>query len=404
MLDGSVFLRAAAQQNQNQQNFFSNIAQGVANYQRGVDRQAQREQIKARQDAEANDPKNLAQENILQQLQSQGLSRDEAATQLIYGVQKQAFDPYSGTITNQPSVLQQLGLGQPTNYQSHLVPQGGVPQRANTAQNVGSYGQGRNPAITQNYGDIKPRNLGQADIEALIDGAGGVVAGTPRLEGRPQYSGDTPGAKKSTTNAAIGVDAALDTEAGKLGLKREDELLRERDTEELNLKSFVQGTKDINETIKDLYDNAGVFTNGLLSQASSGIGGTPAHDFASNLKVLESDAGLSKLIEVKKQGGTFGALQEKELDLLISSRAALAQSQSPAQFRENLITYQERRNRAIPLLTDVFEKKFGSVPEGLTDGLDKNIIKRSYKEGQTVYNPKTGERRVLRGGKWESAQ
>lgn len=175
--------------------------------------------------------------------------------------------------------------------------------------------------------------------------------------------------------------------------------------EELALKSTIQEAKDINSTIKKLYDNASFMNTGFIGDKTKGIAGTPAGDFAQNLKTLESDAGLSKLIEVKERGGTFGALQEKELDLLINSRAALAQSQSPDAFKKNLIEYQERRNRAIPLLAEAFQQKHGYLPEGVQESLaslGEGGIKRQIKDGTTAVNPQTGERIIFTSGQWRS--
>jgi len=152
--------------------------------------------------------------------------------------------------------------------------------------------------------------------------------------------------------------AELNFERKKAEQEAQVKIEASRPQAEANIVSTINEAADVNQLIDDLYKRANYFTTGFIGENLSGMPGMPAHDFAADLKVLESDAGLSKLIEVKERGGTFGALQEKELDLLINSRAALLQSQSPQAFKKNLIRYKKIRNRVIPILQKAYEEKY----------------------------------------------
>ena len=175
----------------------------------------------------------------------------------------------------------------------------------------------------------------------------------------------------------------------------------------LDLESSFQEAKNINSTIKDAYDSADIWTTGFLGEKTKAVAGTPAHDLAANMSTIMSDAGLSKLIEVKARGGTFGALQDRELQLLIDNRASLTQSQSPKQFKENLIKYQQQRTKTMRLMAEFYEAKFGAVPDGLLQGLGENIIDprvERAKRGDIFQNPQTGEKQQYKDGKWQTVQ
>ena len=388
-------------------------------------------QMEQQQAAKANDPKNLAQEAIINKIMAQeGVTREQAAMKLMYGLEKAAFDPYSGRVTRTPSVMDQLGLG---GGAPQAIPQaapvqagGAVPFRFDTQQEAPA-----NPLFydAKQGGDIQPVDMNLADVEQAL---GVPQDQAPRqqtdldmmmpFDKRPQYSPSAPGPMKSTTEKAIAVEGDLKKKAGELLI--EDEFQKERERrakksakeealpqEALKIRSSFQEAENLNATIKDVYDNASFFTTGYVGQKTKDVGGAPAHDLAANLKTIEADSGLSKLIEVKDRGGTFGALQEKELELLIASRAALLQTQGTEQFKENLVKYQQQRNKTMRVMADFYKDKFGELPEGLMEGLSKNIIKpetekkiEQAKRGKVFRNPQTGERIKWQDGQWIKIQ
>lgn len=459
---GGNLMRSAAIKNQQQQSLFDSIARGIANYQMGQNRELRKQQIEMDQAAKANDPKRLGTEYILGELMSRGMTREQAAAELM-NAQSGGIDLW--TNTRKDSLFDSLGLGSP---------RGGSTWSPPTKDNITynrqgdtGYGQGSNPAIKQSYEDIRPAIMDENSIfDQLVGmnvGSGGQVDGAPgvRMENdldsaygsapvvdpmsrRPQYPATAPKPMQIATEKAIGVDANLSEHAGKkgidlqytpaelelknqyeiekqealTGLNFDDWLKREKEErkmakeeslpqEALKIRSSFQEAENMNAIIKDLYDNANIFTAGWVGDKTKGIPGTPAHDLAANLKTIESDAGLSKLVEVKERGGTFGALQEKELELLVSNRAALMQSQTPGQFRENLIKYQTQRNKTMGMMADFYQQKFGELPEGLIEGMDKNIIdpmQEKARSGQVFVNPNTGERIKWEGGQWKTVR
>jgi hypothetical protein len=200
-------------------------------------------------------------------------------------------------------------------------------------------------------------------------------------------------------------DIWFDEQKAKNEEKREKQ--KKLPQEALKIRASFQEAENLNATIKNVYDNANAITTGFVAQHSQDVGGTPAHDLSANLKTIHSDSGLSKLIEVKERGGTFGALQEKELQLLIDSRAALGQTQSPKQFRENLVKYQQQRIKTMRVMADFYKEQYGELPQGLLESLEKNIIDPNIdkaKSGKIFVNPQTGERIQWKDGAWIKAQ
>lgn len=125
--------------------------------------------------------------------------------------------------------------------------------------------------------------------------------------------------------------------------------------------------QNINSIIDKSLDDASVFTTGLLGSVGSLVPGTPQYDLAQNLKTIEADASFDTLQQMRnasKTGGALGAVSERELGLLGAARAALIQSQSPDQFKENLTRYKEVRNNALRNSAEAYKLDFGEFPEG----------------------------------------
>ena len=99
-----------------------------------------------------------------------------------------------------------------------------------------------------------------------------------------------------------------------------------------------------------------------MGQKTQDIGGTPAANLKATLTTIGADSALSKLQEIRDAsptGGALGAITERELDLLRDSAAALAQSQSPDQLRENLRNYKRIRNEALNRVMAAYKEQYG---------------------------------------------
>lgn len=84
--------------------------------------------------------------------------------------------------------------------------------------------------------------------------------------------------------------------------------------------------------------NADGWTTGLMS-ATGLIPGTPAANLRADLDMLGANAAFDRLQRMREQsptGGALGAISERELDLLRAAVSAIAQSQTPKQFRSNV--------------------------------------------------------------------
>lgn len=82
-------------------------------------------------------------------------------------------------------------------------------------------------------------------------------------------------------------------------------------------------------------------TGGALGRAIPFVGNA-AKDFEADVKKLAGQIASNELVKMKAQGGTFGALSEKELGLLESALGSLQTSQTPENFKKNLNIVKEK--------------------------------------------------------------
>jgi len=81
--------------------------------------------------------------------------------------------------------------------------------------------------------------------------------------------------------------------------------------------------------VKEL--SRGFMTSGVTGQVLSNIAGTDQYALEAKLQTVKSAVGLEELIRVKAAGGTFGALSDTEMTLLISAVGALDGNLPPDQ-------------------------------------------------------------------------
>jgi hypothetical protein len=128
-----------------------------------------------------------------------------------------------------------------------------------------------------------------------------------------------------------------------------------------NLEAMESQNKFLGETIDEVAQ-ANPWATGFVGSISSAVPGSPAHDVAKNLETVLAAAGLDKLVELKSQGGTLGAVSEKELALLQSSAQNLQQSQSYEQFQKNLASFKKQREESMGRVRSAYGqdyKRFG---------------------------------------------
>ena len=126
-----------------------------------------------------------------------------------------------------------------------------------------------------------------------------------------------------------------------------------------------------NQSVLDSIDTAlkqgNAWTTGFIGNIGSHIAGTPAHDLSKTLIAIQSSLGFETLQQIRDNsptGGALGSVTERELELLQSAWGSLAQSQSPGQFRENLIKLKQIKQRFAALKRQAYEadvKRFGAT-------------------------------------------
>lgn len=101
----------------------------------------------------------------------------------------------------------------------------------------------------------------------------------------------------------------------------------------------------------DVVANADSWTVGLLASTSLAPGSAAA-DLKANVDTLLANASFDRLQEMRANsptGGALGSVTERELELLGATRAALARSQSPEQFRENVVRLRQHYQRVVDI-------------------------------------------------------
>jgi hypothetical protein len=129
-------------------------------------------------------------------------------------------------------------------------------------------------------------------------------------------------------------------------------------------------------------------------------------DFDANLDALTNQIAVRAMQQVRdesKTGGAFGNVSDRDIELLKNSIAALKQSQSEAQLRQNIQTVIYHTNRIKGLAEQGYRAKYGESAQPLPQpehaqlpvALRQQMSK--YPEG-TVIPMKTGEEFVIRNG------
>jgi hypothetical protein len=147
-----------------------------------------------------------------------------------------------------------------------------------------------------------------------------------------------------------------ETGEGQIGLPKVANALREY---EVKNQSVLDG---IDTALKQ----ADYWTTGFIGNIGRNISGTPAHDLEKTIIAIQANLGFETLQQMRDNsptGGALGNVTERELEFLQSAWGSLAQSQSPGQFRENLIKLKQVKQRFAALKHQAYEadvKRFGA--------------------------------------------
>jgi len=137
-------------------------------------------------------------------------------------------------------------------------------------------------------------------------------------------------------------------------------------------------------------------------------------DFNATLDSIGANAMLSELLNLKRQGGTLGALSEGEGNALRAAAVNITKSQSEDQLDDNLAAYKLQVQRSVDLLKRAYEADYESGMYGAggqptatgqtQQGAQGDAAPQSPQYEQTATNSQTGQKIGFRNGQWEAIQ
>lgn len=111
-LNSGIFQQGAAQQSNNRSQLFDSISRGLAMGQRMKEMDMRERQYKAKQEAEANDPKNLADAGMMKAAQGLPMTpQEQAAMKVWQAKQRPVFDPTTQQMLGAPDIFKALNIG-----------------------------------------------------------------------------------------------------------------------------------------------------------------------------------------------------------------------------------------------------------------------------------------------------
>lgn len=175
-----------------------------------------------------------------------------------------------------------------------------------------------------------------------------------------------PRAQAAAMETAATGDAQTEVELDRQSRMYAQERAQEREEARQSAFSRMSSQEDqINNVVSTadrILEQANGWTTGLMGSMLKWAPGTPQRDLAENLKTLEANAAFDKLQmmrDMSPTGGALGQVSERELDLLKSTWAALNQSQSPEQFRENVQRFRDQVKQSWANVVEAYEKDYG---------------------------------------------
>jgi len=127
-------------------------------------------------------------------------------------------------------------------------------------------------------------------------------------------------------------------------------------------------------------------------------------DFNATLDSIGANAMLSELLNLKRQGGTLGALSEGEGKALRAAAVNITRSQSEDQLDDNLRAYKLQVQRTVDLLKQAYEADYESGMYGQAQPSQGGAAPQSPQYEQTATNSQTGQKIGFRNGQWEPIQ
>jgi len=108
-------------------------------------------------------------------------------------------------------------------------------------------------------------------------------------------------------------------------------------------------------------------TTGFIGNIARNVGGTPAADLSSLIDTIGANIGFKELQDMRDNsptGGALGQVTERELALLQAVMGSLKQSQSEAQFRQNLDRLERQYQDSMANVAAAYQRDFGQPMPG----------------------------------------
>lgn len=198
-------------------------------------------------------------------------------------------------------------------------------------------------------------------------------------QGLPEEMVDPTQIQPSTQGLFLPGQQDVLKEAAKADIRLQEEEIKgqkqrqtEKIAEDFAFEMAMSQKGAVDDSINKIVDQVSAYNTGVLGSRN------PFSQSGANIESLmntvRSDATLTRLVELKKSGGTLGQVTERELALLESSKAALARIQDPLQFIQELKKYQTQRDASIDAIADAYRTQFGQYPTGFTQPREVNRI------------------------------
>ncbi len=194
-------------------------------------------------------------------------------------------------------------------------------------------------------------------------------------EGELQY------ARPLAQEKAIGESLFTQTEDGHLtpivgsneDLRRKEEAAKEKEAKRQSIEGADFLTTIVDDALGYL-DTHGPAATGFAGLINV-IPGTPAYELNNKLDTIRSNVASNALLEIKKAGGTFGALSEKELQLLENKLGKLSVRMSQDELRKNLKQIQQHYANLIDRLREEQEGKSLAADDQFADLSDEELLR-----------------------------
>lgn len=123
-----------------------------------------------------------------------------------------------------------------------------------------------------------------------------------------------------------------------------------------------QDAKFLTDQVDDAIDMVDSWSVGYTSLLSD-LPGTDAKALSNKLSTIKGRVAISSMIDMKSQGGTMGALSEKELQVLQDFNGALDQASTPEQLKSALLTMRKELGLSRDRLNSAYNDDYGSLRE-----------------------------------------